>query len=196
MRDITLTELERVQSQVAEADVPLQLDEDAFAAFYARTSRTVWRYLARITGDRQLADDLLQESYYRFLRAPSNYESEQHRRNALFRIATNLARDGHRRQAVRPAVVPNSEEVLEQCPCAGGGLDEDGRAMDLKRAMRRMRPRDRAMLWLAYGEGSSHQEIADVLGVKRSSVKLLLFRARRRIATLLGGAATGSGRDA
>ena len=43
------------------------------------------------------------------------------------------------------------------------------------------------MFWLAYGEGSSHREIAEVLGVKRSSVKLLLFRARRRLAALLGG---------
>ena len=49
------------------------------------------------------------------------------------------------------------------------------------------KPRDRAMLWLAYAEGSSHEEIATVLGVKRASVKLLLFRARRRLAGLLGG---------
>jgi RNA polymerase sigma-70 factor, ECF subfamily len=41
-------------------------------------------------------------------------------------------------------------------------------------------------LWLAYAEGSSHREIADALGVKHGSVKLLLFRARRRIAKLLG----------
>ena len=46
--------------------------------------------------------------------------------------------------------------------------------------------RFRAMLWLAYAEGSSHKEIATVLGVKTASVKLLLFRARRRLAGLLG----------
>jgi RNA polymerase sigma-70 factor (ECF subfamily) len=195
MRDLTLTELDRVQSQGAEADVPLQLDEDAFAAFYARTSRTLWRYLARITGDRQFADDLLQESYYRFLRADATYESEQHRRNALFRIATNLARDRHRRQVVRPAAVANSEEVLAGYP-ASAGTDVGERAADLRRAMSHLRPRARAMLWLAYGEGSSHQEIADVMGLRRASVKMLLFRARRQVAALLGGGASGSERDA
>jgi len=44
------------------------MDEETFRAFYDRTARPVWSYLARITGDRALADDLLQESYYRFLR--------------------------------------------------------------------------------------------------------------------------------
>jgi len=43
------------------------------------------------------------------------------------------------------------------------------------------------MLWLAYTEGSSHVEIAESLGIKTSSVKALLFRARRRLALLLKG---------
>jgi DNA-directed RNA polymerase specialized sigma24 family protein len=42
-------------------------------------------------------------------------------------------------------------------------------------------------LWLAYAEGSSHQEIADTLGLKVGSVKLLLFRARRKLVKLMGG---------
>jgi len=75
----------------------LVMDEDTFRAFYDRTARSVWSYLARITGDRSLADDLLQESYYRFLRAERAFDSESHRRNYLFRIATNLAHDRHRR---------------------------------------------------------------------------------------------------
>ena len=61
------------------------------------------------------------------------------------------------------------------------------RRVDLSRAMARLKPRERALLWLAYAEGSSHKEIADSLGLKASSIKLLLFRARRRLAALLGG---------
>jgi DNA-directed RNA polymerase specialized sigma24 family protein len=52
---------------------------------------------AAITGSGDLADDLLQESSYRFLRAAAQHQGEAHRRNSLFRIATNLARDGRRR---------------------------------------------------------------------------------------------------
>ena len=55
----------------------------------------------------------------------------------------------------------------------------------MNRAMAQLRPRDRAMLWMAYAEGSSHDEIASVIGVRPSSMKLLLFRARQRMAKLL-----------
>jgi len=44
------------------------------------------------------------------------------------------------------------------------------------------------MLWLAYAEGASHREIAEVLGLRPASLKPMLFRARRRLATLLGRA--------
>ena len=93
MGDMTLPDLEGHRA-ATESFVPM--DEEAFRAFYDRTSRPVWAYLSRITGDRQLADDLLQEAYYRFYRAGAAHVDEAHRRNSLFRIATNLAHD-HRR---------------------------------------------------------------------------------------------------
>ena len=102
MTEWTLSDVERL-SALNEADRTFQMSEEAFRAFYELTSRPVWLYLARITGDRRLADDLLQETYYRFLRATTTFESEDHRRNYLFRIATNLAHDNRRRSRF-PAV--------------------------------------------------------------------------------------------
>jgi RNA polymerase sigma-70 factor, ECF subfamily len=54
--------------------------------------------------------------------------------------------------------------------------------------MAHLKPRDRMMLWLAYAQGESHKDIATTLGLKTGSVKLLLFRARRKLAGLLRGA--------
>ena len=48
-----------------------------------------------------------------------------------------------------------------------------------------LKPRERELLWLAYVEGSTHTEIADTVGVKTASVKMLLFRARQHLATVL-----------
>ena len=76
--------------------MPFAMDEQAFRAFYDRTAPALWAYLSRLSGDRQLADDLLQESYYRLLRSRETFEGEAHRRNYLFRIATNLVRDARR----------------------------------------------------------------------------------------------------
>ncbi|HEV8345793.1 MAG TPA: sigma-70 family RNA polymerase sigma factor [Vicinamibacterales bacterium] len=187
MRDMTFSEIERLGAAVGEADEAFHMDEDAFRVFYERTARSVWAYLSRMTGDARLADDLLQETYYRFLRAGGTHESDAHRRNYLFRIATNLVHD-HRRRPRADRV-----EMTEQIEAVDARLDTNAanlaertvRRLDLARAMGRLKPRERHMLWLAYANGSSHREIADALGLKRASIKLLLFRARRRLANLL-----------
>jgi RNA polymerase sigma-70 factor (ECF subfamily) len=185
-RELTVGELERVVAQAVDA---LQMDEDTFRAFYDRTAKQVWAYLARITGDRSLADDLLQESYYRFLRADQAFASESHRRNYLYRIATNLAHDRHRRG--RGVInVPVPDENMPGALADGRDLAaETAQRTDLARAMATLKPREREMLWLAYAQGSSHEEIAESLGVRRASIKILLYRARRRLAAALGGAA-------
>ncbi len=183
MRDLTITEIERLRTEECDRAVPLEMDEEAFRGFYDRTARTLRAYLARVTGDAALADDLLQETYFRFLRARSNYEGEAHRRNALFRIATNLVYDSRRRARVTPLMVAEHEIADRR-----GEAVATERASDLRRAMSHLKPRERALLWLAYAQGSSHKEIAQSLGLRTGSVKLLLFRARRRLAALLGGA--------
>ena len=68
MREGTLTEARTSEPGDREADEALDMDEEAFRLFYQRTSRPLWAYLSRMSGDRQLADDLLQETYYRMLR--------------------------------------------------------------------------------------------------------------------------------
>ena len=94
MRDMTLSEIERLGAAASEADETFQMDEDAFRLFYDRTARPVWAYLSRMTGDARLADDLLQESVLPVpARANVTHDSEAHRRNYLFRIATNLVHD-------------------------------------------------------------------------------------------------------
>lgn len=184
MRETTLTELQRLAASADAADVVFLMDEDAFRGFYDRTSRALWSYLARVTGDRQLADDLMQETYYRFLRASKQYESEAHRRNSLFHIATNLVRDSRRRPIV--SQLPESHHAALEVD--GDLARRTERRADLERAMDRLKPRERMLLWLAYAQGESHRDIADALGLKTGSIKLLLFRARRKLADSLRGA--------
>src|SRR5215469_16536174 len=73
------------------------MDNERFAAFYERSARPLWAYLARVSGNAALADDLLQESFLRFLCADHPNDGEVSARRYLFRIATNLMRDHWRR---------------------------------------------------------------------------------------------------
>jgi RNA polymerase sigma-70 factor (ECF subfamily) len=190
MRHLTLSAVERVAAEPDETDVAFEMDEETFRAFYDRTARALWGYLSKVTGDPHLADDLLQEAYYRFLRVRGDWESEAHRRAYLFRIATNLVHDG-RRRAGRTRIVPLTDSESDSAAGHPDLAARTERRADLKRAMDRLRPRDRALLWLAYAQGHPHTEIAGALGVKTASVKQLLFRARRRLATLLRAGDSG-----
>jgi RNA polymerase sigma-70 factor (ECF subfamily) len=192
-RDMTLTDAERLAALADEAGrrgeacLAPALDEDAFGRFYDRTARILWAYLSRVTGDRQAADDLLQETYYRFIRCGVRFEGEAHQRHYLFRIATNLARDRHRRL---PAVEePWDEEAAALVAAAGTDqVERLERSRHLRAGLARLKPRERQLLWLAYAEGSSHREIAEILGLRTGGVRVLLFRARRKLADLLRAA--------
>jgi len=189
VRDLTVSDIERLEAVRAE-DLAFEMDEEAFRSFYDRTARALWAYLSRLTGDPAQADDLLQEAYYRFLRARAAHESDAHRRHSLFRIATNLARDAHRRRKADPlrhAHDASAETVALRVSGASPDrvIDQHVRSAHVRSVLQQLSPRERAMLWLAYAHGSSHREIAQAVGVKTTSVKQLLFRARRKMAELL-----------
>jgi RNA polymerase sigma-70 factor (ECF subfamily) len=161
------------------------LDEAAFSAFYERTVRPLWAYLARSCGSGEAADDLVQEAYYRLLRSGFETASDEHRKNYLFRIGTNLVRDRFRRSKWLQLPL-GDEQAVERRPGAGPGL-----RLDLHEHLMKLRPRDRQLLWLAYAEGLSHREISRVLDLKEASVRLLLFRARKKLAALLRESGVG-----
>jgi RNA polymerase sigma-70 factor (ECF subfamily) len=169
------------------------MDDERFAGFYQRTARPLWAYLARVSGNAALADDLLQESYLRLLCATFVADGEVSCRRYLFRIATNLLRDYWRRPATA-----SLDELPEGALAADerrGSEQFDSKAL-LGRAFMHLRPRERQLLWLAYAEGSTHREIAEITGLGAASIRLLLFRARRKLARLLRKGDAGSGRNA
>jgi RNA polymerase sigma-70 factor, ECF subfamily len=163
-----------VDASPAASELPM--DNDAFAQFYERSARSLWAYLSRVSGDAALADDLTQESYVRLLCAARPDEGEVASRRYLFRIATNLLHDHWRRPKSR-----SIEELPEELFAKGDDWANLDSKVILGRAMATMRPRDRQLLWLAHAESYTHREIAEITGLGAASVRLLLFRARRKI---------------
>ena len=171
-------------TRLAEAHADLLMDSEAFAAFYQRSARPLWAYLARVSSDPALADDLMQESFVRFLCVTrpelSLVDGELAARRYLFRIATNLLRD-HWRKPATASIEDLPEEFFAN---PDGSAQADSKAI-LGPALAQMRPRERQLLWLAHAEGYSHREIAQITGLASASIRLLLFRARRKIARIL-----------
>lgn len=162
------------QAEAAE----LSLHESNFRLLYEQTSQPLLRYLIAITRRQDLAEDLLQETYCRFLTARLPDMDRTQTRSYLFRIATNLARDHWR----RPGHEPLPGDQREPSPSWSHLENRFG----INQAFDRLKPRERQLLWLAYVEGSNHREIAASTGLRPGSIRLLLFRARRKFAQLIG----------
>lgn len=161
---------------VAAADAP-PLDEDSFRLFYERTARPLRGYLCKLLNDSSKADDLLQESYLRLLEAKTAPDmTDEHRKNYLFRIATNLMRDEVSRR--RP-------EPLGDYASATRLAHDVGQRTDMRQFLAQLTPRESELLWLAYVERFNHQEIAAVVGAKTPSIRPMLARARVKLSEML-----------
>jgi len=150
------------------------MDEAEFHAFYTTTAGPLRSYLVSCVRDVSTAEDMMQEAYFRLLRSGFVTDDARYRKNYLFRIATNLVRDAHRQR--RPLV-----ELLVGDVSQPSHEDKVLLRSDLSSTLQQLKPRERQMLWLAYVEGLTHHEIAEILGLKAASMRSMLFRARQRL---------------
>ena len=166
-------------TKTRESARPAGLDEAAFVEVHRRVARPLWAYLRRMTGSSAQADDLLQEAFTRLLVQTSPPVDEAAQRAWLFRVASNLAIDAMRRGRREVATEP-ADELRSPAP-SGPGRDPI-LAREMGRAFGRLDVKERALLWLAYVEDATHRDIAGALGLRESSVRVLLFRARKKLA--------------
>lgn len=161
------------------ASAKSHMDEAAFRQFYNEVAPSLRGYIRRACGDAALADDLLQEAFYRFLRADLPPLERWQLKAYLYRAASSLLVDHWRR--LKRERRWGFEHLLGEAGPADG-TNREGEPMEL---FRRLKPREQALLWLAYVEGFDHREIGLALQLNEKSVRVLLFRARKRFGEAL-----------
>lgn len=153
------------------------MDDADFEQFYARTAPGLRAYLRHLLRDPARADDVFQETYLRFINAHPTVDMDSaHRKNYLYRIATNLARDDFRSRRL--------EDLPEHDLLPAPRVDL-AQAYDVREALAGMKPKERMLLWLAYVQGFSHEEIARVARARPASIRPMLARARAKLSGLL-----------
>jgi RNA polymerase sigma-70 factor, ECF subfamily len=163
------------------------MDSESFRRFYERSAPALRSYLRFSCRDRALADDLLQESFLRMLRLELPDLEEPELRSYLYKTARSVMVD-HFRKADRDRRFAR-EAAVDDPPVTS----DPELPLDLQRALGELKERDQQLLWLAYVEGFSHKEIAPLIEVNEKSVRVLLLRARERMAKVL--ADQGIGRE-
>jgi RNA polymerase sigma-70 factor, ECF subfamily len=148
-----------------------------FDAIYRRLHPSLFRYLERLTGDTDVAEDIAQESFVRLLSRPDL--SGEGVRLWLFTVATNLVRDRGRSTARRARLLEAVPVEPGRFPTPEEELERGERVRSVRAALAQLAERDVQML-LMREEGFRYAEIADAVGVAPGSVGTLVARALKR----------------
>ena len=169
-------------------------DEDAFGALVKLYADRLLGYLVRLTGSRDQAEELFQETFMRAYLNSSKFRADAAFKPWLFRIASRLTIDSWRMSKRRPGTVSLMDEEGGVCADLSSPGDSPDEAMgraemksQVRNAVDTLPPRQRAALVLAYFEGLSYREIAEVLGCSTGTIKTQMSRAMKKLASLLPG---------
>lgn len=161
-------------------------DVQAFSELYERHGAPLLTFLARLTGDRALAEDLLQEAFLRVYRARHDYRATGQFRAWLFTISRRLVIDWRRS---RQAAWVDEPAALDTAP-APERAEDWAEAHDLtarlERALRRLPERQREVVLLSRYAGLTTEQIAQVTGTTPGAVRVTLHRALRTLRELIG----------
>jgi RNA polymerase sigma factor (sigma-70 family) len=145
----------------------------------------LFRYLARFTGDPDLSDDLVQETFLRLASKPPS--EEDHVKAWLFRVATNLALDSLRGRGRRAALVRAAGDRVPRPQSEPDPLDSVERndvRVRVRQALNSLTDKERTVL-LMREEGFKHREIAEAVGTSTGSVGTMIARALEKLARRL-----------
>ncbi len=158
-------------------------DADSFGRFYAATAAPIRAYILRHCGDRGAVDDIFQVTYLKFLRSRMGSKpGDPKARPYLYRIASNAITDhGRSLQRRRRFEAPMPEHASRPGPMPSV------EGMALRRALRTLSKREQQLLWLLYAEGFAHKEVAAIMRISHASVRVLAFRARKKLARRMAG---------
>lgn len=172
--------------------------EAAYRELIARYQRPVFSLIFRMVRDRELAEDLAQETFIKVLNAIDSYRPEYKFSSWIFKIANNAAIDHLRRRQLDTLSLdgsPHAEssDAVEATTLQIGDdresqLDEvTSRELgdQIAQAVAKLRPEYRSCILLRHVEGRPYEEIAEILDLPLGTVKTYIHRARHELRLLL-----------
>lgn len=163
-------------------------DAAAFDEIYRRHSRFVYNLAIRKTGNKEDAEDLMQESFISVLRRVGSFRGEASFTTWLYRLAINQVNMHFRHRRSRPEAYTSEKEIPERRPGRQGLTDPAEPLIDrlaIENAVRMLPPGYRSAFILHDVEGYNHDEVARLSGHTAGSSKSQLHRARANLRAAL-----------
>lgn len=162
-------------------------DQNAFALLVQRHQERIFSLAYRFSRDRQDAEDLAQEIFFKVWRHARSFRGDSLFSTWLYRLAVNTCLNHRQGKKARPEPLTLAVDLP-----AGGGADPAGddlvaeeREASLRAALDSLPARQRVALALASFQDRSYEDIAAAMEVSVPAVESLLFRARQNLATIL-----------
>lgn len=168
--------------------------EAAYRELVRRYERPVYSLIFRMVRNREVSEDLAQDTFIKVLNHIDKYRPEFKLSSWLFKIANNVAIDHLRKRQLDTISIDGSPHALSAAEVEATSFDvvarqesalEEMEAKELgsaiERAIQKLRPEYRACIMLRHVEGRSYEEIAATLDLPLGTVKTYIHRARHQL---------------
>ena len=170
---------------MAEGDENLMIavrdgDVSKLALLFDRHHRALFDFFVRMSGDRALAEDLVQDVFFRMLKYRSTFRDESRFKAWMFHIARNARFDHHKKH--RPeTLLPDdgADAVPSRTPLPGHELEQNQQTMLLQCALQRLPDEKREILILSRFQDMKYEQIAEVMGCEVGAIKVRVHRAMK-----------------
>jgi RNA polymerase sigma-70 factor (ECF subfamily) len=156
---------------------------ESFEKILFQYEKAIFNYLLKITGQKQDAEDLAQETFIKLYLSLEKIEADKSFKAWLYKIATNTAYDWLRRKRKQPALsnIEDLEEKIESETSKNDLSYYTEQKEIISSGLDKIEPAHRSILLLYYFQDFSYGEIADILGIPINTVKTHLYRAKRSL---------------
>jgi RNA polymerase sigma-70 factor (ECF subfamily) len=168
--------------------------EPAFRELVRRYERPVFSLIFRMVRDRELAEDLAQDTFIKVLNNIDRYRPEFKLSSWLFKIANNVTIDHLRKRQLATVSLDGSPHAQTAAEAQATSLDVESRGESaleaiesrelgsaIEQAIGNLRPEYRSCILLRHVEGRSYEEIAATLDLPLGTVKTYIHRARHEL---------------
>jgi RNA polymerase sigma factor (sigma-70 family) len=161
-------------------------DISKLGLLFERHHVPLFDFLCRTTGDRAVAEDLVQEVFMRILRYRRTYRDDGRFETWMFHIARNVRLDHFRRaRHLEERLADDGPEVRADDPGADQQLEASERVAQLRRALMQLPDDKRELLVLARYRGMKYDQLAAMLRVDAGTVRVRVHRAIRELRALV-----------
>jgi RNA polymerase sigma-70 factor (ECF subfamily) len=157
-------------------------DVEKLGLLFERHHRALFDFFAKMTGSRAIAEDLVQDVFFRILKYRNTFQAESRFKTWMFHIARNVRVDYYKKHgSERPAFDDSEEELHGSFQLPSQALELDERTKLLECALFRLPPEKREILILSRYQEMKYEEIAQLLGCEPGTVKVRIYRAMKEL---------------